>query len=169
MIFQTPGNALGFAGPASSDARTKQGPEFSRLPPGFATLVSTPGPRRIRVLMIRFISCLRRRPDIDESEFRQFWDSDEFADLVSRMATAVGADHYQFKRTLVVEANESIRKMRGGADPYDGVIEYWFTGRVAALDDLLEIPATREVLAGMQEFQSQFVDLSRSCGFFTEG
>lgn len=119
--------------------------------------------------MIRFISCLRRRPDIDESEFRQFWDSDEFADLVSRMATAVGADHYQFKRTLVVEANESIRKMRGGADPYDGVIEYWFTGRVAALDDLLEIPATREVLAGMQEFQSQFVDLSRSCGFFTEG
>lgn len=119
--------------------------------------------------MVRFISCLRRREDISESEFRQYWDSDQFADLVTRMARTVGAEHYQFSRTLVVEANEYVRRMRGGADPFDGVVEYWFSGRFAGLDELLEIPSARETFAAMNDFQSQFVDISRSCGFFTEG
>ena len=119
--------------------------------------------------MVRFISCLRRREDISESEFRQYWDSDQFADLVTRMARTVGAEHYQFSRTLVVEANEYVRRMRGGADPFDCVVEYWFSGRIAGLDELLEIPSARETFAAMNDFQSQFVDISRSCGFFTEG
>jgi hypothetical protein len=119
--------------------------------------------------MVRFISCLRRREDISEVDFRRYWDADEFADLVTRMARAVGAEHYQFKRTLIVEANENIQRMRGGAAPFDGVIEYWFSGRIAKLDELLEIPSTRQVLSDMNEYQAQFVDISRSCGFFTEG
>ena len=57
----------------------------------------------------------------------------------------------------------------GGADPFDGVVEYWFSGRIAGLDELLEIPSARETFAAMNDFQSQFVDISRSCGFFTEG
>lgn len=119
--------------------------------------------------MIRFINCIRRRADISEVEFRQHWDSDEFADLVADMARAVGAEHYQYKRTLVVEANENIRRMRGGADPFDGIIEYWFSGPVAGLDELAEIPSTRELLTRMNDYQSRFSDLSRSSGFFTEG
>lgn len=119
--------------------------------------------------MIRFINCLRRREDISEAEFRQHWDSEEFAELVVAMARAVGAEHYQVKRTLIVEANETIRRMRGGADPFDGIIEYWFSGRVAGLDELLQFPASRELLAKMTEYQSRFADLTRSCGFFTEG
>lgn len=119
--------------------------------------------------MIRFINCVRRRPDLTELEFRQFWDSEEFADLVGRMARAVGAEHYQYKRTLLVEANKNIRQLRGGADPFDGVVEYWFSGGVAAMDDLLEIPSTREVMAEMNDYQNRFLDVSRCCGFFTEG
>jgi len=119
--------------------------------------------------MIRFINCVRRRADITEIEFRQYWDSEEFADLVSRMARVVGAEHYQYKRTLLVEANQNIRQLRGGADPFDGVVEYWFPGGVTAMGDLLEIRSTREVMAEMNEYQSRFLDLSRCCGFFTEG
>ena len=53
--------------------------------------------------MIRFINCIRRRTDLTEVEFRQFWDSDEFADLIGRMARTIGAEHYQYKRTLLVD------------------------------------------------------------------
>lgn len=119
--------------------------------------------------MIRFINCVRRRSDLTEVEFRQFWDSEEFAGLVSRMARAVGAEHYQYKRTLLVQANQNIRQLRGGADPFDGVVEYWFPGGVTAMEDLLEIRSTREVMAEMNDYQARFLDLSRCCGFFTEG
>ena len=119
--------------------------------------------------MTRFINCIRRRADLTELEFRQFWDSDEFADLIGRMARAVGAEHYQYRRTLLVEANNAIRQLRGGADPFDGVVEYWFGSGIAPMSDLLEIPSTRRLMAEMTEYQSQFVDLSRCCGFFTEG
>ena len=119
--------------------------------------------------MIRFISCLRRQSGMSQAEFRHFWESDQFGDLVSRMAAAIGADHYSRKRTLVVDANEQIRRIRGGADPFDGVIEYWFSGPVASLDEVFASDANRDVMEQMNACQARFVDLSRSCGFFTEG
>ncbi len=119
--------------------------------------------------MIRFINCVRRHPDVTEVEFRQYWDSDEFADLVGRMARAVGADHYQFKRTLLVEANQNIRQLRGGAEPFDGIVEYWFASGITAMSDLLENPSTRQIMAEMNDYQARFLDLPRCSGFFTEG
>ena len=119
--------------------------------------------------MIRFINCLRRKTEVSEMDFRRYWDADEFAELVSRMAKATGAQHYQMKRTLVVEANERIREIRGGADPFDGTIEYWFAGVGVSLDELLEISANRKLMEDMIAYQSRFVDTARSCGYFTEG
>lgn len=119
--------------------------------------------------MIRFISCLRRKTEISQAEFQRFWESDELDSLVMRMAEAIGADHYTKKRTLVVDANVQIQRIRGGADPFDGIIEYWFSGPVAGLEEIFAIDANRELMEQMNACQSRFADLSRSCGFFTEG
>ena len=119
--------------------------------------------------MIRFISCLRRKPEISHAEFQRFWESEELESLIMRMAEAIGADHFSKKRTLVVDANERIQRIRGGADPFDGVIEYWFSGGVAGLDEIFASDANRDLMEQMNALRSCFADLSRSCGFFTEG
>ena len=62
--------------------------------------------------------------------------------------------------------NERVRQLRGGEDPYDGIIEYWWP-TAPGLDHLLTIPDSRAVFDAMHEYQAQFVDFARSTAFFT--
>ncbi len=117
--------------------------------------------------MIRFVHCMKRRSDVDQAEFRQFWNSAEFDALNRRLLAIV--QPIQARRTLVLDIDENRKMMheRGGAEPFDGIIELWFdNGR-----DLARFNADAEYLALMAEMealQSRFVDFSRSARFFTE-
>ncbi len=70
--------------------------------------------------------------------------------------------------TLQVEANLVLKQDRGMADPFDGMVEYYWDNAAS----LMEIYTTEEAQAAlkeMTEYQKKFVDFAHSAGFFTEG
>jgi hypothetical protein len=117
--------------------------------------------------MIRFISCIKRRDDVSIEEFRHFWNSLAFDELQERVSRVLGANRFQHSLTLAVEANDLIMDERGLAEPFDGLIEYWWEQARDVLR-LAESPEGRSALQDMREYQAQFVDFAHSHAFFTE-
>lgn len=117
--------------------------------------------------MIRFIHCMKRRPELTVAEFREYWNSQEFGDLVNRMEDMVGPVSMIKNLTFNIELNTELMQERGGAEePYDGILELWFE----SASDLQKLSADEgEALrAEMGAFQEKFVDFSTSMRFFTE-
>jgi hypothetical protein len=110
---------------------------------------------------------MKRRSDIDGFEFRRFWNGPELDALIQRLTAILKP--LRSKRTLVlaIEENQEMMRERGGAEPFDGVMEMWFeSGR-----EFHRLSADAEYQALMEEMrslQSRFVDFSQSTRFFTE-
>ena len=117
--------------------------------------------------MIRFINCIKKRDDISQQEFRDWWNSEEFDALRERVATISGAIKSTKTYTLQVEANFIIQQDRKTGEIFDGVFEY-FWNDAASLMDTYNTEDAQLARNQMTEFLSQFVDLSNSAGFFTE-
>lgn len=117
--------------------------------------------------MIRYINCFRKKPGMSDEEFRKYWCSDEFNQLVSRVVELSNALRYAKNLTLRVQATERLIEDRGIGEPYDGVLEYWWQD-ASKLMDTYQSPQAVALLGEMSEYQQQFIDLSRSTAFFTE-
>ena len=104
---------------------------------------------------------------MSDEEFRQFWCSDKFNELVEEVASFSGASRYSKNLTLKVHANEQIVEDRGIGEPYDAVLEYWWKD-ARKLMDLYESPEAKALFQKMADYQQEFIDLSRSTAFFTE-
>ena len=117
--------------------------------------------------MIRFINCLKRKPDLTPEEFRQHWTDPKFTALIDRMVALTGAARYVRSATLNVSANQLVQKRRGGQDPYDGVLEYWWEN-AANLLDKINSPEGEALIQEMLAYQRSFVDFANSTAFFTE-
>ena len=117
--------------------------------------------------MIKFIHCVKARPELTAAEFRKFFRSDELLSLTKRMATLTNAVDYQLSLRLEIEINVELMRSRDGAAPFDGVLEIlWENGK-----ELMQATATEEfqgLMEQMEQYQSQFVDFSRSSRFFME-
>jgi hypothetical protein len=113
--------------------------------------------------MIKFIQCMKRRPELSVTEFRRHLA--EYQKRVTDVADALEAVRVTVSSTLQVEQNLEIQLTRGTTDPYDGVIEIWFE---KAPDILLEEEGeeARRLLEQMRSYQEQFADLSASSFFF---
>lgn len=117
--------------------------------------------------MIRFVNCVKRKSGMTIVDFRRHWDDPQFEALIKRVASLTGAVRYARHATLNVAANEMVMDARGGREPYDGVIEYWWENAARLFRDL----ATREgheLMLEMASYQRQFVDFPGSTAFFTE-
>jgi hypothetical protein len=117
--------------------------------------------------MIRFVSCVKRKPGMSIAEFRRYWDDPRFEALIRRMVDLTGAARFARNATLDVAANEMVMHMRGGREPYDGVLEYWWENAGRLLHDLAS-PEGHALILEMAGFQRQFVDFTQSTAFFTE-
>ena len=73
--------------------------------------------------MIKFIHCVKARPELTAAEFRKFFRSDELLSLTKRMATLTNAVDYQLSLRLEIEINVELMRSRDGAAPFDGVFE----------------------------------------------
>ena len=117
--------------------------------------------------MIKFIHCVKARPELTAAEFRKFFRGDELLSLTRRMATLTNAVDYELGMRLEIEINTELMRSRDGAAPFDGVIEiHWESGR-----ELMQSVTSEEfqaLMEQMQEYQSQFVDFSQSSRFFME-
>jgi hypothetical protein len=117
--------------------------------------------------MIRFLTCLRRRPELSTAEFRAFWDSAEFDALILRTAEMAGALHHVKSAMLSVDANNLVQIYRGTDEPFDGVLEY-FLPNAAGLMKQAEQDVYWDLQLEMVTFQERMADMSRSVAFFTD-
>ena len=117
--------------------------------------------------MIRFINCVKRRPDISIEQFRQFWSSSEFDELIKAVVAMSGAARYKKSATLVIEANHLVQERRGTGEPFDGVLEYWWD-KAAHLEGIMDKPEAAGLMQKMLDYQKQFADIPHSSAFFTE-
>ena len=117
--------------------------------------------------MIRFINCVKRRPDITVEQFRQYWNSREFEELIKQVVAVTGAKRYRKSATLVVEANALVQAHRGSSEPFDGILEYWWDN-ASHLTDLFGEPRMSSLTDKMLDYQRQFIDMPHTSAFFTE-
>lgn len=111
--------------------------------------------------MIKFIQCVRKRPDISLQEFRQHWQ--EYGRLLQG-ATVVGAARCTLSTTLVIKENLQIVLSRGTSAPFDGVAEIWFEDAPQAME-ILQRPDFQDSLRAFQSYQESFIDLEASAFF----
>ena len=117
--------------------------------------------------MIRLITCLKRRDDVSAEDFRRHWQEAAFDDLIARIVALTGAERCAKNLTLSVAANTLLMQERGLAEPFDGIIEYWWHD-AANFDELYNSEQRKALMQEMQDYQGRFVDLAASAAFFTE-
>ncbi len=116
--------------------------------------------------MIKFVYCVRRKPDVSPEKFRQYW-LENHGPLVRKHAQTLRAKKYIQSHTLQSPLNDAARTPRGCTQPYDGITEVWWDSE----EDLiaaLQTPEGQQANLTLAEDESTFVDLEKSCVFFTE-
>jgi len=117
--------------------------------------------------MVRFINCVRRKADVSPAEFRKYWRSGKFDELIQKTMETYKAVKSSKSLALQIEASEMVQDLRGSALPYDGIIEYWWdTG--ADIVDIFESPEAKALGEEMTDYQSKFVDFKGSTLSFTD-
>lgn len=117
--------------------------------------------------MIRYINCYRKAPGLSAEDFRKYWQAAEFDELIQKIARLTGAVRYNKSLTLQVGMGEDLVSDRGLAQPYDGIVEYYWENA----HHLPEVYATEEARTLSEQtgrYQRQFIDLASSTAFFTE-
>jgi EthD domain len=73
--------------------------------------------------MIKFVYCVRRRPELSVEEFRKYW-LEKHGPLVRSYAKALRATRYLQSHTIDTPLNLIARQTRGTTEPYDrGLVE----------------------------------------------
>jgi len=67
----------------------------------------------------------------------------------------------------MVAANDLMRERRAYGEPFDAVLEYWWND-ASQLRSVLNSEQCGVLMQSMLDFQRRFVDLEKSCAFFTE-
>ena len=99
--------------------------------------------------MIRFIHCIKRRPELTVEDFRQYWNGSEYTGLVDRLGLALGATRVETNLTLLVEANVELMEERNSKEPFDAVLEVgWDNAR-----RLMELRESPQVAALFKEIE----------------
>jgi hypothetical protein len=117
--------------------------------------------------MIRFVHCVKALPELPAADFRRYLRGDELARLMDQMALLSQAVEYKISLTLQIEANLGLMQERGGAQPFDALIEVWWESGQNLMQQA-RAAEFQDLMRQMEDFQRQFVDFSRSSRFFVE-
>lgn len=113
--------------------------------------------------MIKFVMCLRRRPDLSREQFQDYW-LNQHGQLFAKFADSYRTKRYIQDHTLDTPLNKAIQDSRGMAEPYDGVAVVWFESE----EDLVEAmnsPEGQKLSALLLEDEANFVDHAHSTAF----
>lgn len=117
--------------------------------------------------MIRLLTCLRKRDDIGDTEFRECWNSTTFQQLFERMVDEFKPIRFSRNLTLKITMNSELMALHGSPPPFDATLEYWWNNSHDLEAGIAE-DASTHIVDKMLEFQSTFCDMKRSSTFFTE-
>lgn len=117
--------------------------------------------------MIKLVYVVRRRKDVPEKDFHQYW-LEQHGPLVRSFAKAMGAKKYVQSHTVSEDTGAQIRAARPGmTETYDGITEVWWE----TLEEFASggDPARRaEAARALLEDESKFVDFAHSSIFLTQ-
>jgi uncharacterized protein (TIGR02118 family) len=116
--------------------------------------------------MIKFVYCVRRRPDLTPEAFRKYW-LENHGPLVRSFATTLKAKRYVQSHTLDTPLNTAAQVPRATQPAYDGITEIWWD-RAEDLIQALSTPEGQEINRRLTEDEARFCDLSNCSVFFTE-
>jgi uncharacterized protein (TIGR02118 family) len=116
--------------------------------------------------MIKFVYCVRRRPDITAEAFRKYW-LENHGSLVHKCATAMRAKRYVQSHTLDTPLNAAAQLPRGTKPPYDGLTEIWWDS-AEELFQALSSPEFQAANLTLAQDEARFCDLPNCSVFFTE-
>jgi hypothetical protein len=117
--------------------------------------------------MIRFIHCIKARPETSREAFRDFWQGAAFNQLLSEISVQAGTRRISKNLTLNVETNTRLQEDRGAGDAYDAILEIWFDSADSLLP-LAEQSEVQQLFDRMTELQQPVIDFQASKRFFTE-
>jgi hypothetical protein len=113
--------------------------------------------------MLKWVQCIRRRPELTVVEFRRHWH--DYGEEMVSLAAELGAFRVEVSAALAVEANAEWRQARGSAAPFDGLAEIHFSGSAPEFFSALEEPGPRERVRRLFALQEEFADVAHSCFF----
>jgi len=113
--------------------------------------------------VVRFIQCVRKKPDISIQEFRLQWKA--YQAKATELGKAVNAVGLTFSTTLAVDENLQVMLVRGTAEPYDGVVEFRIANAPRMIEMLEDEPA-KAIWLKLRSMQTEFMDLENSSFFF---
>lgn len=113
--------------------------------------------------MVRFIQCVRKKPDISLQDFRVQWKA--YQAKATELAKAVNAAGLTFSTALAVDENLQVMLVRGTAEPFDGVVEFRIANAPRMIEMLEDEPAKTPWLR-LRSMQTEFMDLENSSFFF---
>jgi uncharacterized protein (TIGR02118 family) len=117
--------------------------------------------------MLKFVYCVRRRPEMSPEAFRKYW-LENHGPLVRSFATALKAKRYVQSHTLDNPLlNAAAQQPRGTKPAYDGITEVWWDS-VEDLAAALQSPEGQEANRILAEDEARFCDLPNSSVFFTQ-
>lgn len=113
--------------------------------------------------MIKFIQCVRKKPEISIQDFRRSWKT--YQAKATELAKAMNAAGLTFCTTLNVEENLQVMLTRGTSEPFDGVAEFRISNAPRTIEALNREPG-KSLMEDLQRSQTEFIDLENSCFFF---
>lgn len=116
--------------------------------------------------MIKFVYCVRRRPELSPEAFRKYW-LEKHGPLVKKYAAALRARRYVQSHTLQTDLNMYAQQPRGTKEPYDGITEVWWDNAEELLA-ALQTPEGQQANQILAEDEGRFCDLPCCSVFFTE-
>jgi len=88
--------------------------------------------------MIKFIQCVRKKPEISIQEFRRFWKI--YQAKATELAKEMNVAGLTFCTTLNVEENLQVMLTRGTSEPFDGVVEFRIVNAPQTIEALSREP-----------------------------
>jgi len=113
--------------------------------------------------MIKFIQCVRKKPEISIQEFRRSWNI--YQAKATELAKAMNVAGLTFCTTLNVEENLQVMLTRGTSEPFDGVVEFRIANAPRTIEALSQEPG-KSLMDDFREYQTQFADMENSSFFF---
>ncbi len=115
--------------------------------------------------MIKIVYCITRKSHLSREEFQDYWLNAHGAAVWER-AKSIGMVKYAQSHTVDSELGRACAQSRGGAEPYDGVMEGWWESDEAAMS-AFGSDAGRAAMAYLHSDEATFMDFDRCCIFTT--
>ncbi len=116
--------------------------------------------------MIKFVMCLRRRPDMTREQFQDYWKNNHGPFFMKNSGT-MRAKKYVQSLTVDTPLNEGLKNSRGMLSEFDGIAEVWFESE----EDLMEAmnsPEGQKLSTALLEDEGNFINHAQSSAFIVK-